>query len=222
MEQTNAKIKQYKEGDYLVNTIETDEGYSAWLGHRMYGVSSEMFGIAKQTPGFPAVTEEEFLQMVKNELPENIRAYKEEYMDEEGLVFEASQGTSEIQECEFDENNTETPQRIVSPYGNDTETGPLITIVGTSDVPLLRLDGDKVLIANISVHGTKPDIEHVKVAKVGFESSEDLIKGMALCAALTVMRISQSDRKDREKVKENLEKEFRNAMEHLGKHLEVS
>ncbi len=215
MEQTNAKIKQYKEGDYLVNIVETDEKYSAWIEHHLYGVSSEMFGVAKQPPGLPAVTEEDFLQMVKNELPKNISAYREEYMDETDLLFETGRKTSDVQECEFDENNTETPQRIVSPYGNDTETGPLITIVGTSDVPLLRLDGNKILIANISVHGNKPDTEDIKVAKVGFKSSEDLIKGMALCAALTVIRISQSDCKDREKVKEDLEKEFRNAMEHL-------
>lgn len=136
-------------------------------------------------------------------------------MDETDLLFETGRKTSDVQECEFGENNTETPQRIVSPYGNDTETGPLITIVGTSDVPLLRLDGNKILIANISVHGNKPDTEDIKVAKVGFKSSKDLIKGMALCAALTVIRISQSDCKDREKVKEDLEKEFRNAMEHL-------
>lgn len=67
MEQTNAKIKQYKEGDYLVNIVETDEKYSAWIEHHLYGVSSEMFGVAKQPPGLPAVTEEDFLQMVKSQ-----------------------------------------------------------------------------------------------------------------------------------------------------------
>ena len=216
MEQTNAKLKQYKEGDYLINTIETDEEYSAWLEHRLYGVSSEMFGIAKQAPGLPVVTEEEFLQMVKNELPESIRAYREEYMDEEDLVFETDPGAPEVQECEFDENNTETPQRIVSPYGNDTETGLLITMVGTPDAPLLRLDGDKVLIANISVHGNNADVGHIKVARVGFESPIDLIRGLALCAASTVMEMGKGSRKDREKVKEILENEFMDAMERLG------
>lgn len=78
MEKTDIKITRFKDGDWFIDIVETDELYESWLQHKDYGVSSLMFGLMKKDVSFACACE-----AVKANIDNHKAIYKEAHMDEE-------------------------------------------------------------------------------------------------------------------------------------------
>ena len=67
---------------FRIDIVETETKFEAWLYHTCYSVKSEMFGYSKkQHEGCDDITEEYFMEVVKNAYMDYIRDYIEDYCD---------------------------------------------------------------------------------------------------------------------------------------------
>lgn len=78
-------IKMLKREDggedvFIVEVMETETEYEAWIRLQSYGVSMLMFGSPKVQPAFGEVSYDDFISLVES----NIQEYAELYIDEYG------------------------------------------------------------------------------------------------------------------------------------------
>lgn len=70
MKTTGIRTTTYEHGDFLIDIVEMEDSYEAWLCLKNYGTKSLMFGSGKET-----VTADEFLSLIEASLAE----YKLDY-----------------------------------------------------------------------------------------------------------------------------------------------
>lgn len=80
MKKTKDKITRYIDGDFIIEIVESENEFEAWIGHRNYGVFAEMFAVPKEQLE-NTITQEEFRDMVVADLDRHKSIYQEEYMD---------------------------------------------------------------------------------------------------------------------------------------------
>ena len=51
MRLTTTSVTRYEDGDYLIDIVEDNELFEAWLSHKDYGISTLMFGVPKRQDG---------------------------------------------------------------------------------------------------------------------------------------------------------------------------
>lgn len=74
MKKLSQKHERYQHGKYYIDIFEEKTTYEAYLRHKDYGVSDLMFGEPKTQTSY-----EEFLDLVKRNLPDYIETYKYNY-----------------------------------------------------------------------------------------------------------------------------------------------
>lgn len=80
MKKTKDKITRYIDGDFIIEIVESETEFDAWIGHRNYGVFIEMFGVPKKQLE-NTFTYAEFRDMVAADLDRHKSIYREEYMN---------------------------------------------------------------------------------------------------------------------------------------------
>lgn len=81
MKQIKDKITRYIDEDYLIDVVEKDTEFEAWLQHKDYGVSMLMFGVRKDCLQGIAMTPDVVAAMVECNLPEQKEIYANTYQD---------------------------------------------------------------------------------------------------------------------------------------------
>lgn len=71
MKTTGICTTTYEHGDFLIDIVEMEDSYEAWLCLKNYGTKSLMFGSGKEM-----VTADEFLSLVETNLAEYERDYE--------------------------------------------------------------------------------------------------------------------------------------------------
>lgn len=169
--QTDAKITQYQEGDFLLYIVEADDKYEAWLQHRSYGVSSIVIGLDKNRPGLPPLTKETFLNEIAGEISEHSEFYTSEYMDKE--------------ETEEDE---EDPSCGAFDEDNDLFR---VTIEGNGCRPL-SFGSEMVLVAGVDCD-EEDGVFKNQVAKAGVHSVPEYLHLVGSCNAVAVEELAGND-----------------------------
>lgn len=81
MTSTDTKITRYTDGDYLIDIVEKDTEFEAWLQHKDFGVSMLMFGVRKGCLQGVHLTPDIVAAMVECNLPEQKEIYANTYQD---------------------------------------------------------------------------------------------------------------------------------------------
>lgn len=76
MKQTKDKITRYADGDFIIEIVEAEKDFEAWIGHSHRGISRLMFSEEKTS-----FTREEFRDLVVSNLARYKDIYRQEYLN---------------------------------------------------------------------------------------------------------------------------------------------
>ena len=83
MRLTTTSVTRYEDGDYLIDIVEDNELFEAWLSHKDYGISTLMFGVPKRQEGNKIeMPFEAFRILVETNLDDYKATYEDEIVEE--------------------------------------------------------------------------------------------------------------------------------------------
>ena len=80
MKQIKDKIIRYTDNDFIIEIVDSEAEFEAWIGNSQYGILSQMFAIPKKQTD-RTITYEEFHDIVVSNLAKYKTIYRQEYMD---------------------------------------------------------------------------------------------------------------------------------------------
>lgn len=80
MKQTKDKIARYTDDDFIIEIVESESEFEAWIGHSDYGFLMQMFGCPKKQSDF-TISNEMFRDMVVSDLNRYKAICRKKYME---------------------------------------------------------------------------------------------------------------------------------------------